>query len=113
MTGKPAIALLILAAAGAGLLLAACAEPARVQWHKAGTSADDWERDQASCRYRARRAADREFRATPPEQDASLLGGRSALERDMAVYDAQRRQRQIFEDCLRNLGYAPDSAGKK
>jgi hypothetical protein len=111
MTAGPANALIALAAAGVVVAVAACAEPAR--WQKPGAGADDWARDQSSCRYRARREADREFRALPPERDSSLSGGRSALEQDMAVYDAKRREQRMFENCLRNLGYAPEAGGKK
>jgi hypothetical protein len=102
---------LLAAAIAVGLLFAACAEPGR--WQKPGGNADDWERDQSSCRYRARKLVDQEFRARPPERDSSLIGGPSALDRDMAQFDARRRERRLFENCMKNLGYALEATPKK
>jgi hypothetical protein len=94
----PAVALLLLAAA--------CAAP--THWQKPGASSEDWDRDEGACRARARAVAEREYRNRASEVGSPIHGSGSTFEKEMAVYDHRRRERALFEDCMRARGYAPD-----
>jgi phosphate-selective porin len=66
---------------------------------------DQWSADRADCTARARDRAEREF-ALEQQSNRSLnynLGGRWAS--DMNRFSGQRRQQQLFENCMTQRGY--------
>lgn len=95
------------------LVLAACAGPAPVHWQKPGASTADWDRDEGTCRARARSLAEREFRESASEVDSPAYAPGQTLSKQMAVHDARRRERQLFESCMRMKGYSPEKDAAK
>ncbi len=87
-----------------GLILAACAQGS-VGWHKPGASKDQWQRDQSACRVAARRQADERFRQLGSEVGSPVYSTAHTLTQDMAVLEARREERRLFESCLKALGY--------
>lgn len=111
---RPARALWVLAlAAVASGLVQACAGP--VEWRKPATSEEQWARDRAECRSRARREAEREFLARSSQVGSPVYERGRSLAADLARYDAKRHERRLFERCLEARGYtksAPAPKGK-
>ncbi len=99
------------ALAAVAVLAAACAQP--THWRKPGADVDEWSRDESACRARARTLAEREFRARSSEVGSPMADRGDTLEKQMAVYDARRDERRLFEDCMRAKGYAPDKGASK
>ncbi len=110
MNRRRALTVVALAAA-LPLLAVACAGPTR--WQKPGAGAEDWDRDEGTCRARARTLAEREYRGRASEVDSPIHGSGSTYEKEMAGYDHRRRERALFEDCMRARGYVPDKGAVK
>lgn len=112
MSGRRrAATVLLLAVAALPLLAASCAGPTR--WQKPGASVDDWDRDEGACRARARSLAEREYRSRASDAGSPIYGSGTTFEKEMAGYDFRRRERALFEDCMRASGYVPDKGAAK
>jgi len=96
---------------GAGLLVSACSEPdaprwgsGPTQWDNPKASVEQQQADQAECRYRANYQTEREVQAEGPfaneQRDVRL---QQMFDR----HDQVQRTRQIYDNCLRDKGYAP------
>ena len=96
---------------GAGLVLAACSSPDKPRWGAAPTqwdhpqmSAQQQTADQNECRYRANVQTEREQQAEGPfaneQRDVRL---QQMFDR----HDQAQRNRQIYDNSLRDKGYAP------
>jgi hypothetical protein len=96
----------LMLAAALPLLVGSCAGPTR--WQKSGASAEDWDRDEGACRARVRALAEREYRSHASEVGSPIYGSGSTFEKEMAGYDFRRRERALFENCMRAKGYSPD-----
>jgi hypothetical protein len=90
--------------------IAACTQTG--SWQNPNVPQDRWKADRADCMDRARDRAEREF-AIEQQSNRSLnynLGGRWAS--DMNRFSGQRRQQQLFANCMIQRGYtlvpAPD-----
>ena len=96
------------AIAALGLFAAACAQ-APVGWHKPaaspGASKEQGQRDQSACRFNARRQADKRFRQLGSEVGSPVYSTAHTLTQDMAVLEARKEERRLFESCLKALGY--------
>jgi len=97
--------------AAAGMLASSCAGPTR--WQKPGAGVDDWDRDEGTCRARARSQAEKEYRSRAAERDSPDRGFGVTFETQMAGYDFRRRERALFENCMRAKGYVPDTGQGK
>jgi len=75
------------------------------QWRKPGTSDGDRQRDQSQCRRLARVEAERRFGNLALDARAPDFGGGRTLESNMAVYEAERHEKSLFEGCLKGRGY--------
>lgn len=105
-TARPAmLALLVLMALG---LAAACAEP--TSWRKASVTGERWARDKSTCRSLAREKTEKEFRRRAGTVGSPVYGTGRTFERNMAVFDARKDERRLFENCLKGLGYAKTKA---
>lgn len=103
---------LVIALSAAVLFAASCAEPGR--WQKPGAGPDDWNRDRAACQSLARKEAEKRYRQRDSEVRQPSYEAGHTLKRDMALYDAKRTQRRLFESCLKGRGYSPaEEAPKK
>ena len=103
---------LCIALSAAVLFAAPCAEPGR--WRKSSAGQGDWNRDKAACQSLARKEAEKRYRQLASEVRAPLYGAGHTLKRDMALYDAKRTQKRLFESCLKSRGYSPaEEAPKK
>lgn len=102
-------------ACAAALLLGACA--ADQQWRKANTTENEWRRDSAACRDKAkaqvRHEEDRnilslgETSFSPGYYGRSRLGGQDTLTRRLTEYQARQRRHALTDECLRRQGYEP------
>jgi len=92
------------AAVALGLLAAACAQ-GPVGWYKSGAPKEQWERDHSTCRYNARRQADKRFGQLGSEVGSTVFSPTPTLARDMAVLEARKEERRLFESCLKARGY--------
>ena len=92
------------AIAALGLFAAACAQ-GPVGWHKPGASKEQGQRDQSACRSNARRQADKRFRQLGSEVGSPVYSTAHTLTQDMAVLEARKEERRLFESCLKALGY--------
>ena len=86
------------------LFAAACAQ-APVGWKKSGGTKEQWSRDHAACRLNARKEADNRFRQLGSEIGSPVYSTGRTLERKMAVLEAEKHERRLFESCLKALGY--------
>jgi len=89
------------------LALAACAPKPEGHWVRRGGGEDRYSQDSAACRSEAKRRAERDYLLDTHNlnrQNDSLMGSPS-IETDLARRDAERYRRQLYEDCLRNMGY--------
>jgi hypothetical protein len=96
--GKQRLAVMAVLAA-----VAACAQTG--SWQNPSVPQDQWSADRADCMDRARDRAEREF-ALEQQSNRSLnynLGGRWAS--DMDRFSGQRRQQQLFKNCMTQRGY--------
>ncbi|MGE5442863.1 MAG: hypothetical protein ACM3Q0_07460 [Bacteroidota bacterium] len=90
-----------------GLLVAALAIGGCAQsgsWQNPDVPEEQWSADRADCQTRARDQAEREF-ALSQQSTRSLnydLGGQWQM--DMNRFSGQRRQHQLFETCMTQLG---------
>ncbi len=92
------------AAVALGLFAAACAQgPA--EWHKSGASKEQWQRDQSACRFNARQQADKRFRQLGSEVGSPVYSTAHTLTQDMAILEARKEERRLFESCLKARGY--------
>lgn len=99
---RPALAGPLMAGALA-LAIAACSS-AETRWQHPTIPSDQWSIDAAQCRHEARRAAEKEV------LQGSTYGGNGDMdETDRAFLqaDLEKRSRQLFEHCMRALGYRP------
>ena len=99
----------ILALAPASLILASCyAAPAPTHWDNPKTSVEQQQADQAECRQRAMYQI---------ERDAERAGPFASEQRDAQLqkmfdrHDQAARERQLYENCLRDKGYLPVISG--
>lgn len=106
MTGRRGLAGALPALAALALLAAACAAPT-THWQKPGADLEDWSRDEAACRAHAHSVAEREFREHASQVGSPVYRSGATLEKEMAVHDARRRERALFETCMRAKGYSP------
>lgn len=88
-----------------GLFLASCAQ-APGGWRKPGATKEQWQRDRSTCRYQARKEADKRFGQLGSEVGSTAFSTTPTLARDMAVLEAKKHQRRLFESCLKALGYS-------
>lgn len=101
----------LLVLCGVGLALAACGGPDRPRWGSAPAqwdhpkmSAQQQQADQAECRYRANYQTEREMTAEGPFAGEQRD---TRLQQMFDRHDQALRTRQIYENCLRDKGYAP------
>ena len=97
------------AALALGLFVAACA-PRPVDWHKPGATKEQWQRDRSACRLNARRQADKRFRQLGSEVGSPVYSTAHTLAKDMAVLEARKEERRLFESCLKARGYGKQKA---
>ena len=95
---------LALSALALGMAVSCAAGPSR--WQKPGADQDQWSRDRAACQSFARKEAERRYSEKASETASPVYGSGRTLEKNMALHDAQREQRKLFENCLRFKGYA-------
>ena len=88
-----------------GLFATACTQ-GPVGWHKPGASKEQWQRDQSACRYQARKEADKRFGQRSSEVGSMVYSTAPTLTQDMAVLEARKEERRLFESCLKALGYS-------
>ncbi len=93
------------AAVALGLFAAACAQ-GPVEWHKPGASREQWAGDQSACRYNARRQAEKRFHQLGSEVGSPVYSTAHTLAQDMAVLEARKEERRLFESCLKARGYS-------
>ena len=93
-----------------GLLAASCAGPGPVRWQKPGATQDQWVQDKAACQSRARKETERRFQETGSEIGSPVYGSGRTLEKNMALYEARRTERRLYEHCLRARGYRKTGA---
>ncbi len=95
-----------------GLFVAACAQ-APVGWNKTGGepggTKEQWSRDRSACRINARKEADNRFRQLGSEIGSPVYSTGRTLERNMAVLEARKHERRLFESCLKARGYTKKS----
>ena len=87
----------------AALTIGGCAQSG--SWQNPDVPEEQWSADRAACQMRARDQAEREF-ALGQQGTRSLnydLGGQ--WQTDMNRFSGQRRQQQLFETCMSQLGY--------
>ena len=103
---------LCIALSVAVLFAASCAEPGR--WRKSAAGQEDWNQDKAVCQSLAHKETEKRYHQLASEVRAPLYGAGHTLKRDMALYDAKRNQKRLFESCLKSCGYSPaEEAPKK
>lgn len=95
----------LLSLAMAGLVLASCyAPPSPSQWDHPQMSVNQQQADRAECRQRANFQTEREIEREGPfmaeQRDAQL---QQMFDR----HDQAARTRQVYDNCLRDKGYAP------
>jgi len=88
-----------------GLFVAACAQ-APVGWRKDGGSTEQWDRDRSACRYQARKEAEKRFGERASEVGSEAYSTTHTLARDMAIMEARKEERRLFESCLKARGYS-------
>ena len=90
-------------------LLTACAKsPVRLE--NPGVSAGQQSVDQANCRSRAKRKAEKEYAAAEPIPSGGGINTGAAFSTQISRYDAARRAQALYEACLKRLGYRPVEA---
>ncbi len=96
---------------GAGLTLAACSGYGPSQWGSAPTKWDhpqmstkQQQADQAECRQRANFQTEREMEREGP---FAAEQRNDQLQQMFDRHDQTARLRQIYDNCLRDKGYAP------
>ncbi len=87
-----------------GLILAACAQ-APVGWEKTGGTKEQWDRERLTCRFQASKEADKRFGQRTSEVGSTAFSPTPTLARDMAVLEARKEERRLFESCLKARGY--------
>ena len=95
--------------------IAACAPKETGRWVRQGDSNDRYSQDSATCRSEAKRRAERDFQLDTQHlgrRDGDIFG-RQSIEMDMARGDAARYQQQLYEECLRNMGYRQQQPGSR
>lgn len=104
----PIIKPLTLAAVVLALVMTtgACTRRTPTTWQKSGAAQEDRNRDKINCRSLARRKVDREYRAETSEAGSGAYRASNTLSQTMNRYEAEKRQRALFEACLRSRGYS-------
>jgi hypothetical protein len=85
------------------LALAACAQPGTSQWYHPTKSDSTLSADKAECYAQATRLAERDLDV---ESDSSVATGQSELQRSFVRFDVAKRRNDLYERCLRQLGYS-------
>ncbi len=98
--------------AALGLFLAACAQ-APVAWLKPGASKEQGQLDRSACRSSARRQADKRFRQLGSQVGSPVYSITPTLAGDMAVLEARKEERRLFESCLKARGYSKQAETKR
>lgn len=105
--------LLLLATLALGL--AGCAtRTATTEWVKPGVSEDERQSAITECRYNARDKVETAVglqRLTDPDMP---LASSTDIRQNLQRYDAERKIKRLFENCMREQGYRPvqSDAGK-
>ncbi|MEE8352473.1 MAG: hypothetical protein V3R37_09835 [Rhodospirillales bacterium] len=108
---KPHIGILLIAAFA--LTIGACTKQQPEKWQKSGAVPQakpgaiqsDWNSVRINCRSFARRKIDREYRAEASQIGSGEYRSGATLSRTMNRYEAKKRERALFEACLKSQGY--------
>jgi len=88
-------------------MIGSCAAPV-TKWNHPSANDDQWAVDKAGCRSRARHISDKEHAAEQnyanTRRDDEFTADYS---KNMQTFDSRRRRQDLYENCLRRLGYAP------
>jgi len=89
----------------AGLLLVACESRTRTpaQWTHSARSNQEQAADRSECRARANFQTEREVQREGPFMSEERVEVQRMFDRD----DATRRLNDIYDNCMRDKGYAP------
>ncbi len=93
------------------LILAACAQRS-VGWHKPGASKEQWQRDRSTCRFQARKEADKRFGQLGSEVGSPAFSPIPTLAWNMAVLKSRKEERRLFESCMRMRGYSKQAKNR-
>ncbi len=88
-------------------ILGGCAAKPSTIWENPSVAREDWPLDNSECRRAARRKIEQEFGGSELDRAPDNLPGAQTYDRSVTRYDANRRQTQLFEDCMRQRGYRP------
>jgi len=88
-----------------GATVAGCAGQGGT-WHKAGSNADKWAVDRATCQSLARRDADDDYRAGADYDTAGGVNDQAGFKTLMRRHDGQRNTQALYERCLKRKGYS-------
>ena len=91
--------------AAAGLLVVACESRTRTsaQWIHSARSNQEQAADRSECRSRANFQTEREVQREGPFMSEERVEVQRMFDRD----DATRRLNELYDNCMRDKGYAP------
>lgn len=87
------------------LTIGACAPRPKSTWRQPGVTGDQWNSDKINCRSLARRKIDREMRAEASQAGPDAYRNPTTLGQSMKRYEAKKRERALFEACVRSRGF--------
>ena len=87
----------------ASVLLVSCASRTPTQWNHPRLSEQQMAADRSECRQRATFQVEREVTREGPFRAEEKSQVQRMFDRD----DASLRQKELFDNCLRDKGYAP------
>ncbi len=87
------------------LTIGACSPRLKSTWQKPGATQDDRNSDKINCMGLARRKVDREARAEASQAGPGAYRSATSLPQAMKRYEAKKRQRALYEACLKSRGF--------
>lgn len=79
---------------------------AKTQWQKPGVTDREAQREKAHCRRLARIEAERRYGYMESGALSPGSGVTTTLDKNMAVFEAERHEKSLFENCLKGRGYS-------
>jgi hypothetical protein len=93
----------IVSLALAGLVLVSCASRAPTPWTHSARSVEEQSADRSDCRQRSTFQVEREVQRESPFMAEQRIEVQRLFDRD----DAARRQKELYDSCMRDKGYVP------
>ena len=88
------------------MLLTSCITT-ETRWIHDEIPSDEWGVDAAQCRWEARRKAEKEAEEERAYSTNDALDDEQSVDSMLASVDRDKRARELFDRCMRSLGYVP------